>query len=258
MQARWYLLVSKHPKDSVRVNNHNLIPEASLTFDRYTLNYRKLPYEVVWVELPDIEETVKSIGASPTATKPNGQPKYTLPAIHDLNTDVRLSDSIKIVEYLEATYPNDPEKALIPPGTKALQLAFIDAVITLIRPNLVPLAYPQEVTLFDSRSREYFLSTRKEMLGKEVWEIAPPPEMRDTVWKGVEGAWAKVDSWMRKEDRFVMGDTVCFLDFAIAGQFVWYRIMWGEDSEEWKMMSSWQGGRWARLVQDLGEFERLR
>ncbi|KAK7024337.1 hypothetical protein VNI00_016373 [Paramarasmius palmivorus] len=252
MQIRRYFLVTKYAKSSVSVHNHNFVPKALLTFDRYTLNYKKLPYEVVWVEFPDIEETMKSIGAAPTATKPNGQPKYTLPAIHDFGTDVRLCDSIKIVEYLEATYPSDPEKALIPQGTKALQLAFLDASRALLGPAMRPLVPPQEATILSPRSREHFLSSYG------ISEQVMAPEKREAAWKSVESAWAKVDSWMRKEDRFVMGDTVCFLDFAIAGQFVLFRIIWGEDSEEWKMMSSWQGGRWARLVRDLAEFEKLK
>ncbi|KAK7021388.1 hypothetical protein VNI00_017380 [Paramarasmius palmivorus] len=220
----------------------------------YTLNYMNLPYEVIWIELPDIEETLKSIGVSPTATKPDGLPKYTLPAIHDLDTGVRLSESIDIVEYLEATYPNVSGKALVPRGTKSLQLAFVDAIILLLTPTL-GLVLLQEEKILNARSREYLVKT---LIGKEVSEIAPPPEEREAAWKSLENAWAKVDSWIQKEDSFVMGNTACFVDFVLAGFFVWYKVMWGEDSEEWKRISSWQGGRWARLVHDLAEFERLK
>ncbi|EEB92162.1 hypothetical protein MPER_09371 [Moniliophthora perniciosa FA553] len=93
----------------------------------YALGYKGIPFERIWVEMPDIENTCKSIGASPTDKKPDGSPWYTLPVIHDPNTGETISDSFVIMEYLEKTYPSSPEKALIPPGTTALQKAFIDA-----------------------------------------------------------------------------------------------------------------------------------
>ncbi|ESK89789.1 hypothetical protein Moror_16802 [Moniliophthora roreri MCA 2997] len=223
----------------------------------YTLNYKKLAYEVVWVEFPDIEETLKSIGVSPTMTKPNGEPKYTLPAIHDLNTDVRLADSIQIAEYLEQTYPSAPEKVLFPPGTKALQHAFTDGVKARLLPTLGPIALQSEAEMLNPRSEEYFRRTRVEMYGRELMEMELPKEKKEALWKQVEAAFGTVNSWIGKEDRFVMGDRVCFVDFSLAGMLVWCKVMWGEDSEEWKRIVGWHDGRWGRLVKDLEEYDRL-
>ena len=39
---------------------------------RYALNYKKLPYKTVWLEVQEIEPVAKKFGAKPTKVKPNG------------------------------------------------------------------------------------------------------------------------------------------------------------------------------------------
>ncbi|KAF8509530.1 hypothetical protein BU17DRAFT_70416 [Hysterangium stoloniferum] len=66
------------------------------------LNYKGIPYNTVWVEYPEIAATMRKIGAAPTSTKPDGSPHYTIP----MGSPTVISDSWKIVEYLEETYPS--------------------------------------------------------------------------------------------------------------------------------------------------------
>ena len=75
----------------------------------------------MWVEYPDVEPLCKKIGAAPTGTKgADGSPLYTLPTIYDPNTKTAVSDSSKIVRYLDATYPSSGP-TLLPAELDALQ-----------------------------------------------------------------------------------------------------------------------------------------
>ena len=72
-----------------------------------------------WITFPEIEAVCKSIGAPPTMTKKDGRPHYTVPFMKiepcagSSDPVVVLSDSLKIAEYLEKTFP-DPEHPLFP------------------------------------------------------------------------------------------------------------------------------------------------
>ncbi|EGN96349.1 hypothetical protein SERLA73DRAFT_162189 [Serpula lacrymans var. lacrymans S7.3] len=52
----------------------------------YTLAYKGLAFKSVWVELPDVEERMKAIGAKPTGRRPDGSDFYSLPTIQDPST----------------------------------------------------------------------------------------------------------------------------------------------------------------------------
>jgi glutathione S-transferase len=173
---------------------------------------------------------------------------YTLPAIVDDSTGAALAESFIIAEYLDKTYPDKP--LLFPSGTKTLQTAFIEAVEANISP-LFQFALPKTCeTLLNPSSEEYFRRTRKEMFGKAVDELVPQGENAKAEWKKLEEGFGKIAGWL-KEDQFVMGNTVSFADFAIFGLLEWYKLSVGEDSQQWKDIASWHGGRWGKLVTTL-------
>jgi glutathione S-transferase len=93
------------------------------------LNYKRIPYKTVWVEYPYIKPLYLELKQEPT-TIANGKPEYTLPAIHDPNTGTFVSDSFRIAQYLDKTYPDRP---LIPEGTAGLQSAFDAYMWSIIR-----------------------------------------------------------------------------------------------------------------------------
>jgi hypothetical protein len=96
---------------------------------RLALNYKKVPYTTVWVENADIQTAMKEIGATPTAKRPTGEDRCTLPTIRNPATGEVISDSAKIIAYLEEKYP---ERALIPQGTLEQQVAFSRDIIPVI------------------------------------------------------------------------------------------------------------------------------
>ena len=108
-------------------------------FFRDVLDYKGIPWNTAWVEYPDVEPTLKKLGATPTSTKPDGSPFYTVPVISDSihKTDsgepTVVSDSWNIAIYLEETYP---EHALFPTGSRALQALFQEYILKNILMNI--------------------------------------------------------------------------------------------------------------------------
>ncbi|KAF5341608.1 hypothetical protein D9758_014085 [Tetrapyrgos nigripes] len=215
---------------------------------RLALKYKGIPFKTVWVEYPDVELTLKAAGIPPTTQWPDGKPWYTLPAIVDPSTGVALADSFAIAEYLDKTYPDKP--LLMPSHTKALQTAFNEAVLAHVRP-IFPFVLIKFCGLVHPVSEEYFRRTRIVLFGKSVDEMVPQGENAKEEWKKLEEGFGKIAGWMKKEDEFVMGDTVSFADFVIGGWLILSRLAWGNDSKEWKEIAEWHDGRWGKLVKSL-------
>ena len=214
------------------------------------MNYKRIPYRTEWIEYPDIEPHSKNLGIKPTGKKPDGSPLYTLPAIHDPSTGTFLAESFLIAEYLEETYPTP---SIFPQGTKSLQHAFqfsFEQIFAQIRPFILPSIIPKLVT---QRSQEYFRRTKEISLGRPL--VVPVGAERAEQWAKFRDGMNKIDGCFAKTDTkglFVMGDTISWADFFISGYLIFYKNIWGEDSEEWKDVASWNEGRWKNLLHALG------
>ncbi|KAJ7222192.1 hypothetical protein GGX14DRAFT_175374, partial [Mycena pura] len=223
---------------------------------RYALNFKGLAYRTVWVEYPDIEAFCKSIGAEPTMIRKNGTPYYSLPVIQDPNTEKIISDSARIAEYLDSTYPDTPK--IVPVGTHTLQKTFMVAYDAATAP-LIPYIMPAVATILRPKSEEYFVRTREASFGKKLVDMTPTGEAHKAAWKEVEAGFGKVDRWLNEGSNegapFVMGDRISFADFMIAGELQWCVKAFGEDSDLWQDMMVWHGGRWAKLFNALKKYE---
>ncbi|KAL0961168.1 hypothetical protein HGRIS_006140 [Hohenbuehelia grisea] len=226
----------------------------SLTdFRRFSLNYKGLPYKTVWVEYPDIEKVSKEIGAAPTSTKADGQPRYTLPAIHDPATGTTLSDGPTIAAYLDAQYPDTP--TLLPAGTAALQAAFnyafsggLGGIGNFVRPTVY--------TILNPRSQEYFRRTREQLFGKRLEDVAPVGEAREREWEKIKADFDRMDGWILKSGgEFVMGNTISWADITIASTLIWFKRVFGENSGEWKVIVSWNDGRWGKRLHAFEKYQ---
>jgi len=221
---------------------------------RFVLNYKGIPYRTEWVEYPDIEPHNKKLGINPTSKKPDGSPHYTLPAIHDPSTGTYLADSLLIAEYLEKTYPDTP--SIFPHETKSLQYAFQSSFgIGAVRPFIIPTIFPK---LGTQRSEDYYRRTREISFGKTLEDVVPVGNERIEEWAKFREGLNKVDQCFAKTDAkgpFVMGDTISWSDIFVSSYLIWFKIVWGEDSEEWKDVASWNEGRWGNLLRAFGEYQ---
>lgn len=175
---------------------------------------------------------------------------YTLPVIHDPNTGATVSDSVVIAEYLEKTYPNTPK--VFPNETHGLQLAYLKT------PLLAPataIVLPQTHKILNPPSEVFFRATREKTFGRQMEDVPPRGEERVATWKQVEDNFAKVAQLYEKEGGpFMMGRTLSYADIVTGSMLVWVKLIFGEDSEEWKLIKGWQSGRWETLLKDMEKY----
>ncbi|EPQ54391.1 hypothetical protein GLOTRDRAFT_76864 [Gloeophyllum trabeum ATCC 11539] len=213
---------------------------------RLALNLKGLPFKTVWVEYPDIPSECKKIGAPPTSTEADGTPRYTLPVIYDPSTKKAIADSYAIAEYLDATYPTD--RQIIPAGTEGLHAAFNKAFMDSVYFPCMFTIGPLSVSALNPPSERYFRTIRGDLLA--LVDSVRPEER----WRKVQAAFEVVNGWYEKADNgkvLLMGDTPAWADIVVAALLVCARNLLGRESPEWKAVSEWHGGRWAKLVAAL-------
>ncbi|KAH7920412.1 hypothetical protein BV22DRAFT_1073973 [Leucogyrophana mollusca] len=219
---------------------------------RVVLNIKGIPYKTEWVEYPDIEALALKIGASPTGTRRNGNPMYTLPIIQDPNTGKVVSDSFMIAEYLDATYPNG--NTLFPLGTKPLFAAFEAGVSNAIR-DIALLQMALICPMLNDPSEKFFRASREGIFGMKVEEFSPIGEKRDADLAKAKQSLATLDKWLLKSGgKYVMDDTISYADVILAGWFNWIRLVHGPDSAVWKDIAGWHGGRWRAHITNMQKF----
>ncbi|KAJ3569567.1 hypothetical protein NP233_g4973 [Leucocoprinus birnbaumii] len=219
---------------------------------RYVLNMKKLPYKTLYFDYPDLEAAEVAAGIPHYTIRPNGKPLYTSPAIVDDSTGAKLPDSYKIAEYLDKAYPDTPKA--FPAGSEALQAAFFDNFNELTSP-LWPIIMPKVPGILNPPAAEYFFRTRSETFGKPLDQIAPVGDERVAAWAKLKAGFDKLDGWFAKSGGpYFMGETASFADFIAGSLLQAMRICFGEESEEWKDVVSWNNGRWATLLKDLEKY----
>ncbi|EDR03530.1 uncharacterized protein LACBIDRAFT_295178 [Laccaria bicolor S238N-H82] len=225
---------------------------------RFCLNYKGIPYRTEWVEYPDIEPLCIERGIPPTSYWADGKPHYTLPAIHDPSTGTYIADSLLIAEYLDKTYPDTPR--IFPRGLEALQLGFVKSFMTQLD-SIWTSIIPQIANHLSPRSLEYFRRTREKSFHKQLEDIAPVGQAQSEAWDLFKRGLDVVNGWLEKNSAsgpFVMADTVSWADFAVGGYLIWMKIVWGEDSQQWKDISSWGEGRWGALIEGLEKYSEIK
>ncbi|KAJ2929145.1 hypothetical protein H1R20_g7945, partial [Candolleomyces eurysporus] len=242
---------------------------------RYALNFKRLPFTVHFIDFIDVEPLCKHIGAEPTIVVPSPTPGapslrqiYTLPVIYDPTTNKAVSESLAIAEYLDATYPNENEHPrLIKPGTLGFTRAFAKCIDTLLIPPVAPFLLPGTFPIVLERSREYFRRTREPYFGgKKLEDVIPKGEAKVVALKKVEDVFGVFAGWYNTNPYeesselagghpWLMGTEPSYPDLILAGYVMWMKKVWGEDSEEWKEASSWNGRKWERLLDGCRTFE---
>ncbi|TCD62885.1 hypothetical protein EIP91_006269 [Steccherinum ochraceum] len=226
---------------------------------RFALNMKGLKYRTEWVEYPDIEAACKQIEAPASDVKSDGvTPHYTLPVIQDPNTGRVIADSIAIVDYLDATYPNTGPP-LFPAGTRVLQAAFRDAFASTCSRVLAPVIALATCTHLNPRSYEYFKRTREEVMGK-LEEVAPEgTEKGEAKWKELEEGLTTVAKWFEAggDTLFVGGDAPIYADILLAGRLFWARNVLGKDSKAWARIRAMDGGRWEKFLTEWEKWSQV-
>ncbi|KAF5348514.1 hypothetical protein D9756_009567 [Leucocoprinus leucothites] len=220
---------------------------------RYVLNLKKLPYQTVYVDFEDIDRVIREAGIPPSHHNADGKPMHTVPSIIDDATGAAVTDSYKIAEYLDKQYPDTPRA--FPVGTEALQGAFYRYYNDNIRELSLLLVPSVPDILRKEASLEYFYRSRLASFGKPVDQIRPVGEELEKLWEKLHAVHDTLEGWYTKSSgSFLVGDTPSFGDFTLAGRLQAMKIVHGEDSEDWKKLSTVNNGRWAKLLKDLEKY----
>lgn len=221
---------------------------------RFILNYKRLRYRTVWVEFPDVESTLRSIGAPPSAVRSDGRPIYTLPVIVDPTrnpmTPEIISNTNNIAEYLESTYPSRP---VFPPGSRAMQTLFVHYIQEVFVKPLLPIMVPLSHQRLPERSQSHFrMNPSMAAPGfPHAPQTLPPGPQREQAWIAVSEQFDFLATILGKNtgdggDGIVaMGQNVSYADFALCSVLIWIERMAPHDG--WSRVRTWNGGRWSRL-----------
>jgi len=215
---------------------------------RYALNYKKLPYKTVWIEYHEIEPVAKKLGAKATKTKPNGDPWYTVPFIHDTSTGVVMSESSDIVRYLDEQYPSSPR--VITPGTLAFETAYYRYFQAGVWSNWPKPVHQYLYETVSPESAAFIKRLREEAFGNTLVNLAKNPQSH---WDGYKNAFTSVvlPIYEKAEGVFLKGDEPSWADFVTASALLSIKLLYGAGSKEWEYIETWDGGRWAKLIKDL-------
>lgn len=220
-----------------------------------------LAHKTEWVEFPDIEPTCLKLGAKHTQLKNDGSPLYTIPVIYDPNTKSVVSDSLVIVRYLEGQYPSSSGQEIIPAGTSGLVAAFRQVFSTAITPSMFALAVVHTNDVMNAASQEYFRRTREdEYFHKKLEEVAPKGATREAEWEVTKKGLDMLASWYDENEAggsFICGERISFPDIMVAARVKWLKLVFGEDSEDWKVFSKLNGGRWVNILKEVERYENV-
>ncbi|KAI6102691.1 hypothetical protein EDD16DRAFT_1494576 [Pisolithus croceorrhizus] len=212
---------------------------------RFVLGYKGLPFQVEWVEYPDIAPRMKEIGAR-INNLGRGVEMYTLPVLSDPNTNALITDSWEIAEYLDKTYP---EKPVFSNKSKGLIRVFETAIFDILQPS-IPFHFLRTSQVLNERSREYFVTTKAAQMRRKFSEFSPEGPKRDEHWAIIKRAMETLKEWYDKEEgKWLMGDIFSYADIITAQRLFWFKRILHDD--EWEKIASWHDGRWGKLLANV-------
>ncbi|KAL0057226.1 hypothetical protein AAF712_016143 [Marasmius tenuissimus] len=209
----------------------------------FALNYKKIPFTLVNLSLDSIQPTAKSVDAPPTTTSADGAPKYTVPFIYDHDNKKAVSDSLDIAKYLDKAYPDAPR--LFAEGSEKAQEDLINAWMQAIGP-VFPLLMVRIWDLFSEEMKQDRIRRGEEAM---YTSIRFTKEQEKEAWEKSKKAFNEVKRVDVEDNEFVFANMVLGV---IAGIV---KIAFGEESDEWKDMSSWADGNVGRAVDTAAKHE---
>ncbi|KAJ7574097.1 hypothetical protein C8J56DRAFT_839501, partial [Mycena floridula] len=164
--------------------------------------------------------------------------------IYDDSTGAIVTDLIAIAEYLDITYPEKP--LVMPAGTYSLHMALIAAV------RGIPV-YSTTAALCNAGKIISRLTPRAGEHCKKLWETRMGGKIDDIQDKYHDGLEAG-HKWYKEGKLTLVGTQIEFADMLLGAYLKYCKSIWGEESESWKRLSSFNRGKWANLVGELGKY----
>jgi len=220
---------------------------------RYALNFKGVKFQTLWLEYPEIEPTMRRIGAAPTNSRPDGSSVFTIPVISDPihrtpeGEATVISDSWKIAEHLDKYYPGPG--LLFHTGTKALQSIFHDYAMTNIAAPVRLIALHTVVPWLSDSSVAYIRRLVEAGTGMKIEELCPRGSKKwDDTWTALQKGFSDLAAHLDKngpESTFILGAQVTFADFILLAMLE--NLVLAAPGEWKKNIQHWDNGRWKRL-----------
>ncbi|KAG1882746.1 hypothetical protein F4604DRAFT_1879410 [Suillus subluteus] len=123
-----------------------------------------------------------------------------------------------------------PEKPIFPNNSEPMIRAFDSAYMSLILPGFKPML-PRTIEILSPASAKFFIGTLSV-------DVPLPLDVNfDAEWKLLEKGYNTAYEWYQKTDgKWIMGDTFSYADII---------------DDEWARISSWNGGKWAKVLEDV-------
>ena len=217
------------------------------------LNYKKVPYQIRWINFPEVEATYKSVGAAPTGKKKDGSPRYTLPFIVVTPTGsgepYAISDSLNIAEFIEKTFP-DPANPLFPEGTRIDRATFNQFVFEKISTPMFPLIMQDFLSLLSTHDAEWYEKTREGILGFPVQNMYPKDEValracQEKLWAGFDALAELLDVDGPGNFRLAKGSVV-YAEIELVARLFFMRR--NSPEKIWAHLKGRNNGRWEKLL----------
>jgi glutathione S-transferase len=230
---------------------------------RFLLNYKGLPYKTEWVLHENVKANNQALGLEPTSTQ---FPQWTLPAIRDARPGtepVAIADSVKIADYLEATYP---ERPLATAALRASQKAHTDTIDRCILANLLPIVVPNAVENLDGSNRIYFTESRPSVIGTAYFfmlastDVGSPgtstEQDHEALWVAFRAGMDELAAYINgiehgERSFFSAGSEPIYADLHLASFFP--ILMLGSTSP-WEAVKDWNDGLWARAYDEYAKY----
>ncbi|KAJ2915892.1 hypothetical protein MD484_g4525, partial [Candolleomyces efflorescens] len=235
---------------------------------RLALNYKNLPYKTQWVEYPEIAPVLKSHNIGPTKYHEDGSPYYSVPAILDIDDNtgvlkVAMAESYDIAKYLDEAYPDTPRLTPDDEGQVKVVKEFTDGFMGIIfLPSLYLTLCKGVLAKLNPASHEHFSKAR----AKDIYPFYQKDRLEDItlsaeeeaeLWTKTKGLFDALEERIKGTDdkgQWFLGDKITFADLVIGAFLYWLRITLGEESEGWKHVSGWNGGRWVKFLDGLNAY----
>jgi glutathione S-transferase len=223
------------------------------------LNYKKIPFETVWIALPDIKEMAIKVGASSTRVHVDGSLGYTIPFLtieypgtSEPNTVI--TESTNIARYFDAQEP-DPTCSLFPKETTVLDTVFSQYVFEKILMKVYIVFLTAAPRIFDARAAHYLIKSRELVTGVPFDKLAAKDEVQlEAAWKDVETAFDGFAALLDEagEGNYRLTGRVTYAEIEVVSLLHVMKALTGDEPNGWKRLEARNGGRWAKMIQISG------
>jgi hypothetical protein len=165
-----------------------------------------------------------------------------------------MSNSFDIAQYLDKQYPSSPR--VITPGTLAFETAYYKYFFSEVRSRWPSPTHQYIYETISPESAAFVKALREEVFGDTLVNIAKNPESHWDAYRDGFGSVA-LPIYESAEGIFLKGSEPAWADFVTASSLFSIKLLYGEDSKEWKYIETWHDGRWSKLIKDLEPYAHI-